>query len=350
MQHCLFHPVCVEPVRSAALRLSTAAPSDAPSARRRALLAGIPALLAAPALYAQNKPVTTLTVPFPPGAGPDIAARLIGEKLAERLGHTVVVENKPGAGALIGAAAVARATADGTQLLLTPNTLVISPHVLPKGPNSIDPTRDLVPVSPLGITPMILVANPKLGVHNLGELLALLKKQPDLQWGSAGNGSPMHFAGAMLNRALGAQMLHVPYRGVAPSVTAVLGGEILLLFTGLGGSLQHLKSGKLLALAVAERRRSRLLPEVPTFAERGVAGVEVNAWYGLFAPAATPAAAVARLNTEVNAVLAMPEVRSRLEAAGIEVDGGPAQELTDWVRADFERYGRIARELQIKAD
>ena len=155
MQHCLFHLICAERVLSTNLSLSTAAPSAAPSARRRALLAGIPALLAAPALYAQTKPVTTLTVPFPPGAGPDIAARLIGEKLAERLGHTVVVENKPGAGALIGAAAVARATADGTQLLLTPNTLVISPHVLPKGPNSIDPTRDLVPVSPLGITPTL---------------------------------------------------------------------------------------------------------------------------------------------------------------------------------------------------
>jgi tripartite-type tricarboxylate transporter receptor subunit TctC len=154
----------------------------------------------------------------------------------------------------------------------------------------------------------------------------------------------------MLKRAANVDLLHVPYRGVAPSINAALGGEVKLLYVGLGGAVPHIKAGKLVPLAVTEKARSELLPEVPTATEQGVAGVEVNAWYGVFVPAGTPAPVVTRLNQEINAVLQMPDVRTRFVGAGVEVLGGTPQQLADVVRADDERYGRLARELNIKAD
>ncbi len=328
-------------------------PSILHSSMRRAghgLLLGL--ALAAPFAQAQTSGRTlTIVVPFPAGAGPDLAARTLGEKLAARTGQPVIVENKPGVGGLVGAAAVARASADGNTLLLAPNTLAISPHVLPKGAGGgIDVVKDLAPIITVATTPILIAANPQVGIQNVEQLLAAIKKQPELAYGTAGNGSPMHFAGVMLNRAAGVKLLHVPYRGVAPSVVAAMGGEVPLLFVALGGVSGQLKAGKLVPVAVAEKSRSKLLPNVPTLAEGGIKGVEVNAWYGLFAPAGTPAAAIARLNQEVNEILRMPEVRERLEAAGLELVGGTAEALAATVGADYERYGRIARELQIRAD
>lgn len=292
----------------------------------------------------------TIVVPFPPGAGPDLAARSIAERLSPRLGQPVIVENKPGVGGLAGASAVARAKPDGATLLLAPNTLVISPHVLPRGAGAgLDVLKDLVPVVTVATTPMLLVANPQAGIQNVEQLLAAGRKG-DLNYGTAGNGSPMHFAGAMLARAAGLKLVHVPYRGVAPSVVAAMGGEVPLLFVALGGVTGQLKAGKLMPVALAEGRRSALLPHVPTFGEGGVKGVEVNAWYGLFAAAETPADVVVRINAEVNAILKLPEVRDKLAVAGIEVVGGTAQGLGAVVAADYERYGKIARELQIRAE
>jgi tripartite-type tricarboxylate transporter receptor subunit TctC len=160
----------------------------------------------------------------------------------------------------------------------------------------------------------------------------------------------MHFAGEMLKRSAKIDLLHVPYRGVGPSITAALGGEVKLLYVGLGGAVPHIKAGKLVPLAVTEKTRSELLPDVPTATEQGVANVEVNAWYGLFAPAGTPAATIARLNREVNDVLKLPEVREKLMGAGLEVLGGQPQLLADFMKADNQRYGSLARELNIKAD
>ncbi len=293
----------------------------------------------------------TLVVPFPPGGGPDLAARAIGEKLAARLGKPVVVDNKPGAGALIGAGFVAKSPADGHTLLFTPNTVVISPHVLPAGAGGgISVARDLVPVIAPATTPLVLVAHPSLGANRLQEALDAARKSPGLPYGSAGNGSPMHFAGEMMKRAASVDLLHVPYKGVAPSINAALGGEVKLLFVGLGGAVPHIKSGKLVPLAVTEAKRSDLLPDVPTATEQGVKGVEVNAWYGVFAPLSTPQAIIDQLNTEINAVIAMPDVRTRLSTAGIEPLGGAASVLAGFVKADNERYGTLARELKISAD
>ncbi|MBL8386089.1 MAG: tripartite tricarboxylate transporter substrate binding protein [Burkholderiales bacterium] len=324
--------------------------------RSRTLLVALccpAAALPLAAAHAQTFPTKGLTivVPFPPGGGPDIAARVIAEKLAARLGQGAVVENRPGAGALIGAGAVAKAAPDGHTLLLTPNTMVISPHVLAPGAGGgVDVHKDLAPVIAPATTPLVLVANPQLGAANLKAALDIARAQPGLPYGSPGNGSPMHFAGEMFKRSSGINLLHVPYKGVGPSITAAIGGEVRLLFTGLGGAVPHIRSGKLVALAVTEKARSALLPEVPTATEQGVANVEVNAWYGVLAPAGTPAPVVARLNQEFNAVLQMPDVRARLAGAGLDLLGGAPQVLADFMKADHQRYGQLARELGIKAD
>ena len=316
-------------------------------------LAGLSLLLNVGLGWAQSFPSkqVSLVVPFPPGGGPDVAARVIAEKLAPRLGQAVVVENRPGAGALLGASFVAKAAPDGHTLLLTPNTMAISPHVLAPGAGGgIDVNRDLLPVIAPATTPLVLVASPQLGATNLKALLEQARKQPGLAYGSPGNGSPMHFAGEMFKRSASVDLLHVPYKGVAPSLNAALAGEVKLLYTGVGGALQHIKAGKLVPLALTEKSRSALLPDVPTATEQGVANVEVNAWYGVFAPAATPAAVVQRINQEVNAVIRMPDVRERLLGAGIEPLGGAPQVLADFMKADTQRYGQLARELGIKAD
>jgi tripartite-type tricarboxylate transporter receptor subunit TctC len=312
------------------------------------LAAALPALACAQAFPSRS---VTLVVPFPAGAGPDLTARVLAEKLAPRLGQAVVVENRPGAGALLGASAVAKSAPDGHTLLLTPNTMVISPHVLPAGAAAgIDVHKDLVPVIAPATTPLVLVANPQLGVNNLKGLAEAVRKSPGIAYGSPGNGSPMHFAGEMLKKSAGFEMLHVPYRGVAPSITAALGGEVKLLFTGLGGAIQHIKAGKLVPLALTEKARSKLMPDIPTATEQGVAGVEVNAWYGVFAPAGTPAPTITRINQEINEVLKMADVQAKLNAAGIEVLGGAPQVLADFMKNDNQRYGGLAKELNIKAD
>lgn len=297
-----------------------------------------------------TKPITII-VPFPPGAGPDFAARAIGEKLSPRIGQPVIVENRPGVGGFVGANAVAKAPADGHTLLLTPNTLMIAPHILSKGAGGgLNVLNDLAPVAPVGSTPMLLVANPQLGVKTAQEFIALAKKSPGLAYASAGNGSPMHIAGELLKKSAGIDLLHVPYKGVAPAVTDTLGGQVKVLFVALGGVSQHIKSGKLVALAVVEQKRTPLLPEVPTLAELGYRDVVVDAWYGVLAPKGTPDGVIAKLNDELNAVLAMPEVKERLAGAGIEARGGTAAQLGAQMRDDHARYGRIVREFGIQAD
>lgn len=327
--------------------------SDTPS-RRTALLAALALSFAlSPTVRAQTSSARplTLVVPFPPGGGPDLAARAIGERLAQRLGRPVVIDNKPGAGALIGAGIVARSTPDGSMLLFTPNTVVISPHVLPAGAGGgINVARDLLPVVAPATTPLVLVAHPSLGAKTLQAVIDQARRSPGIPYGSAGNGSPMHFAGEMLKRAAGVDLLHVPYKGVAPSINAALGGEVKLLFVGLGGALPHIRSGRLIPIAVTEAKRSALLPDLPTITEQGVGGVEVHAWYGVFAPPGTPSDWLSQLNAEINAVIAMPDVSARLLTAGVEPLGGTADQLRDIVRSDDQRYGSLAKSLSITAD
>ncbi len=305
------------------------------------------------AVLAQTFPTkaVTVVVPFPPGGGPDLMARVFAEKLTAKWGKPVVVENRPGAGALLGAQAVAKSPADGHTLLLTTNTMVISPHVLSPGAGGgVDVHADLLPVVAPATTPMAMLANASLGVKSLKEAMALAAKQPGMPYGSAGNGSPMHFAGEMLKSTAGVDLLHVPYKGVAPSVMAAIGGEVKFLFVGLGGALPHIKSGKLVPLAVTEKNRSSLLPEVPTATEQGVRGVEVNAWYGVFAPTGTPSAVRAQINADINDLLKLSDVREKLTAAGLDILGGSDQVLGDFMKTDRQRYSQLAKELNIKAD
>jgi tripartite-type tricarboxylate transporter receptor subunit TctC len=324
-----------------------------PIARRAVLtlVAAASCIVVAP-VAAQSWPTksVTIVVPFPPGGGPDLLARMMAEKMAPRLGQTVIVENKPGAGALVGAAAVARSAADGHTVLLTPNTMVISPHVLPASAGGgVDVHKDLLPVVAPATTPMVLVAHPSLGAKNIKDLVALARSKPGMPYASAGNGSPMHFAGEMFKQSAGVDLLHVPYRGVAPSITGTLGGDTPLLFVGLGGALPHIQAGKLVPLAVTEPKRSSLMPDVPTATEQGVPDVEVNAWYGVFVPRGTPSAAVTRLNEEINLVLKQVDVRERMKKAGLEPLGGEAATLQAFMKGDDSRYGAIARKLNIKA-
>lgn len=296
--------------------------------------------------------VISMVVPFPAGGGPDFAARVLADKLHERLGQTVVIQNIPGASSMLGARAVARAAPDGRTVLFTASTTVIAPHVLAQGTGPYaDLLDNLVPIIAPATTPMVLVAHPRLGVKTLKELIELARiSNPKLTYGSAGVGSGTHFAGEMFKQSAGVDLLHVPYQGVAPSIIGAVRGDTSVLFAALGATLPQIKEGKLIPLAVTEKRRSPLLPDVPTATEQGVANVEIHAWYGVFAPAGTPTGVRDRLNREINAVLALPDVKERLASNGIEVLGGDAGQLAEFVKLDGERYGAIARKLNIQVN
>ncbi len=304
--------------------------------------------------FAQTYPTRqiTLVVPFPPGGGPDLFGRILADRLPPRLGQPVIVENKPGVGGIAGAYLVAKAQPDGHTLLIAPNTIAIAPHLLPKGAGvGVDVIADLAPVIMPASTPMLLVVHPDLGVRSVDELIAYAKRNPGQPYASAGTGSPMHIGGELFKKAAGVDLFHVPYKGVAPSVAAALSGQVKILFTAAGGGVSpHLRAGKLRAIAVTEKRRTPLLPDVPTLTELGYPGVEVDAWYGVLAPAGTPAPVIARLNREINAILELPEVRERLNTAGIDVRGGTPEAFGAEMREDYARYGRIVQELGIKAD
>ena len=312
------------------------------------LLAAFPALAQAPWPSKQ----IVLVVPFPPGGGPDVFARLLTEKLPARLGQPMIVENRPGVGGLAGANQVAKSAPDGYSFLVAPNTIAIAPHLLAKGAaGGVDVMKDLVPVIMPASTPMMLVVNPSLGVKTVAELVAVAKKRPGLPYGSAGNGSPMHIGGELFKKAAGIDLQHVPFTGVAPSVTAALGGQVEVLFVAMGGGIaQHIRAGKLLVLAVTEKRRTQQLPDVPTMAEAGYAGVETDAWYGVLAPTGTPVAVITRMNQEINYALTLPDVRSRMNNAGIDVRGGTPEAFGTEMRDDHARYGRIVKEFGIRAD
>lgn len=252
---------------------------------------------------------------------------------------------------MVGVRAVASAAPDGYTLLFTAITSVIARHVLPEGALiGVDFRRDLVPVVAPATTPMVLVANPTLGVKDLRELIARAKANPGIAYGSAGTGSGTHFAGEMLKQSAKIDLLHVPYRGVAPAIIGTLRGDTPLLFSALGAALPYIRSGKLITLAVTEQRRSALLPNTPTATEQGVPDVEANAWYGIFAPIGTPAPVIRRINQEINAILSIDEVKEKFHASGLEVLGGQAELLAKLVDTDDKRYGSIARELHIKLD
>lgn len=314
-----------------------------------ALSFGLALVAPAPAAAYPTKTITII-VPFPAGAGPDLMARLIGERLRAHLKESVVIENRPGASGMVGATAVARAPADGHTLLLTPNTLFIAPHLMPPGAKPpVDVIGDFAPVIMPSQTTMLMVANPALGVKTAKDFAALAKTKP-MNYASSGNGSVLHIAGELFRVSAGLDLTHVPYRGIAPAVTDVIAGHVQVTFAGLAPVRQHIASGALVALATVEAQRSSAMPDLPTAIEQGFKDVIVDGWYALLAPRGTPQSVIDKLNKDINALLATPDLKQRIEQTGEVVLGGGPDVLAKRMKSDFDRYGEIVQRLKITAE
>lgn len=315
--------------------------------RRRfsAALTGLMTLPLAPALRAQAWPARPLTMiaPYPPGGGVDTVARLIAERLAPRLGQAVHVDNKPGAGATLGAAALARSAADGYTLML--GSLVdyaIAPHVHKSLP--FDAQRDLVPVVEAGFGTVALVVHAELPVRTVADLIAMAKARPgELSYASSGVGGLQHLNAEMFKQMAGVDLVHVPYKGTSQLLPDLIAGRVPISIDSLPAHLPHLKSGKTRALAVASRARSPILPEVPTMIEAGLPGYETATNYTLFVPARTPVEIVALLNRETNAVLRLPEVVDKLTSMGIVVTGGSSDAALQRQAAEVAKWAAVIR-------
>jgi tripartite-type tricarboxylate transporter receptor subunit TctC len=284
-----------------------------------------------------NKPVR-IVVPFTPGGSSDILARAIGQKLTEKFGQSFVIENIAGAGGSIGADRVAKAPADGYTLLMGHiGTLAVNPALYPNLP--YDPVKSFAPVAWVANVPNVLVVHPSVSATSLPALIALAKSSSStLNYGSGGNGSAAHIATEYLKLQSGAAITHVPYKGTAPAVTDVLGGNIQVLFTGAPAVLPHIKAGKMRALAVSSAKRLPQLPDVPTVAEMGYAGFEADQWYGVVAPAGTPAEIIAKLNAEINAALQSRELSAKLDSEGAQPAPASPQSFGEHIKREIARW------------
>jgi tripartite-type tricarboxylate transporter receptor subunit TctC len=298
------------------------------------------------ALSAQAQPYPSrpivLVVPYPAGGSADILARTVGQKLGERLGQPIVVENKAGAGTAIGAKAVAGAQPDGYTLLLgTVSSQAINPAMNKVG---YDPLRDFAAVAPLASIPFVLVAHHSLPANSIAELIALSKSSPgQISYASAGVGTSNHLAGELLASAAQISLLHVPYKGSAPALNDVMAGHVPLMFDLLATALPAVQAGKLKALAVTGKSRTPLLPGVPTAIESGLKDFEVSAWFGVFAPAGTPAAIVDRLNAEITAELQLPEMQKRLRDLGADPETGTPESYSRYVRSEAGKWAEVVK-------
>ena len=295
-----------------------------------------------------SRPVRVI-VPFSPGGAVDGPMRLVAQEMSKRMGQGVVIENRPGAGATIGSEAVAKSPADGYTLLLASQTNAIS-ATLYSG-LSFDPIEDFAAVSLIGREPGVVVVNPGLPVKTLQELIAYVKARPmQVDYASSGNGSGQHLFAALLCSMTGMKMNHIPYRGSGQATTDLLGGQVQVSIPGLSGMIGHIKAGKLRALAVTGARRAAQLPDVPTVAEAGVPGYEAYVWMGLLAPRATPPAVIDRLQREVVAALATPEVRTYMAAASVEAVGSTPAEFAAFFRAERDQWAKIIRETGARVE
>lgn len=290
-------------------------------------------------------------VPYPPGSGTDIVARLLSQKLAESWGQPVVVDNRPSAGAIVGIDAIAKAAPDGyTFGIADTGPLALNPALYPKLP--YDPVRDLAPVTLIANLPFILVVNPSLPVSNVAELLALAKSRAgQINYASIGNGSAVHLATELLKSMAGIDMLHIPYKGSAGALQGVLSGDASLMFVNLLSSRELVKAGKLRALATASGKRLAAEPSLPTVAESGVPGYEFQAWFGIVAPAGTPRPIVDKLNEELRRLLTLPEVRERLTTqGGFELTSGTPEAFSALIRKEIDNWGKLVRQTGAKVD
>lgn len=304
----------------------------------------------AEAASAQTYPTKTIrvVVPYAPGGATDLTARLVGQKMQEAMKQNVLVDNRPGAGGVIGADMVAKAAPDGyTVLIAVPAEIAILPH-LQKMPYNV--ARDLAPVSLAAVTPLILVVHPSLPVKSVKELIAFAKARPgQLSYASAGTGGVQHLSGELLKITMKLDMVHVPYKGAGPVMPDLVGGHVPMFFSGMPPAMPHVRAGKLRPLAVTTTRRSPAAPEVPTMAEAGVPGFDISNWFGYFVPAGTPPDVIGKLNAEINRALRMADVREKLGNVGAEAVGTSPEELAKFVRAESEKFANLIKLSGAKA-
>ena len=319
---------------------------------RCAVLLLIAGAVVAPAAFAQAYPTHSirLVVPFPAGGTTDILARAAAQKLSESLGQAVVVDNRPGAAGNIGADLVAKSAPDGYTLLMgTVGTHAINPSLYAKMP--YDHVKDFVPVVLVAGVPNVLAVYPAFPVNSVAELIALAKSKPGtINFASSGSGTSIHMSGELFKSMAGVDMTHVPYKGSAPALTDLMGGQVQIMFDNLPSALPLIKAGKLRAIAVTSLKRAPALPDVPTISESGLPGFEASSWFGVLAPAGTPSPIVAKINADVNKWLQSPEAREQLLAQGANAAGGTPEQFTAHIRAETEKWAKVVKASGAKAD
>jgi tripartite-type tricarboxylate transporter receptor subunit TctC len=295
-----------------------------------------------------TKPIKFI-VPYPPGGGTDVIARIVQEPLAKELGQQVIIDNRGGAGGSIGSALAAQSPSDGYTVLFTLSSHTINPAIYTKLP--FDTEKDFSSVVTVASLPQILVANPNFPAKTVKEVIEMAKAKPgSISYASVGNGSPGHLAGAMMASDAGVDMTHIPYRGGGPAVTDVMAGQVPLLWVSIPAAAQFVKAGKLRALAVSTVKRSAVFPDVPTMVESGFKGFEVDSWYAMFVPAKTPQAIIDRINKAAVNVLAQPEVKEKLLGQGAEAVGDSPAQLSGVVKKEIAKWKQVVKSANIKVD
>jgi len=319
--------------------------------KRRDFALGLAALAALPSAQAQawpTKPIKII-VPYPPGGFTDITARLIAQKLQERLGQTVLIDNKPGANSVIGVDALAKSAPDGSTFAVVIAAYAANTSLYPKLP--YDPAKDIAAVSLIGLSPLVAAVNNDAPFKTAAELIAYAKKNPGkISFGSSGNGSAAHLSTELLKALTGSYMVHIPYRGAAAALTDLMGGQIQLFLDAASGLINPGKTGKVRLIGVASDKRLPALPDVPTFIEQGVKGFTGSTWAGLLAPAGTPAAIIKRVSDEVNAIVHSDEVRQKLEAMGTVPMGGTPAEFGVFIASETAKWGQVIRQAKVSVD
>jgi tripartite-type tricarboxylate transporter receptor subunit TctC len=315
------------------------------SGKGKSLICALAASVVSVSAFAQAWPTGTVTVvvPWPPGGPSDIAARPFAKSLTASMGQTFIIDNRAGGGGNIGSAAVARAKPDGQTLLITSSApIVINPSLYKN--MTFDPLKDLTPISNLLRVPLVLVANPSVPAKTLKELIAHVQsKQGKFSFGSSGNGTPQHLTGELFNSVLKLDMIHVPYKGSAPAIADLLGGHIPIMFDSTIAIMPHIKSGKVIPIAVTGSKRSPLLPDVPTFAELGQPTLESYAWYGLFGPAKMPHEMVAKINAETVKFMKSPEFEKVRAETGSEFVGDTPENFGKFVQAESVKWSKVVK-------
>src|SRR3954452_14614667 len=308
-------------------------------------------LCAAALAQAQPSPAKPihLIVPFPPGGGNDTVARAIAQQISPELGQPVVIDNRPGAGGSVGAELAAKAPPDGYTLFLAGvGSHVVNPNL---HKTAYDPVSDFAPITLIASAPSVLVVNPSVPAKNVAEFTAYARANPGkLNYASNGNGSAAQLAAAMYESMAGVKMVHVPYKGIAPAITDLLGGEVQLMFGTVVALVPHIQSGRLRALAVTGKKRSALIPDVPTLRESGLPEYEAGSWYGIEAPAGTPRPIIEQLNAVIVKALRQPDVAKRLAAEGAEVVGSTPEEFGAHIKSELARVGKVVRAAGIRAE